>query len=523
MKTIYTITILVFVSMMAEAKADKIETTARISSVTIYNSSAEIKYYQDVSLAPGKTTIIFTDLTRYIVDNTIKVSVSNPEVSIIKVTEKINFMKEGKLNNQHIASLKDSVVSITRKLGLLQCRIDVVSLEKGKLFHNESIGGLSKEVTVAEIEKASKFFNKRYYALSKELFLLKEKDKKLSTNIARYRRQIKQSSSRTMKATSEILVTVLNKSPRKVRFEFKFLTKKGGWAPAYDFRYRGPEVPLDFVFRANVFNASGVNWDNVKIKLSTANPTQGFNTPSLTASINNSVDEFAKVRIKVIEVVNAIAEYDIKHNYTIPSDSKPYLVDVNTYKIEADYNYLLIPKLDPFGFLMARIPNWNKYNLIPGTTNIYNKGSYMGKTFLNTYAENDTLSLFLGKDKNVRAVKKEDTKYNERGLIGNYYVDKAGIKIVVQNYSKEKCTVEVIDQVPIFDEKDKVKFNIQGIEAAIYNKRDGMLSWRFSIEPNSKKTINYKFKSKTPKDGINGIYDYRPKRRRFRTISCPAF
>ena len=167
----------------------------------------------------------------------------------------------------------------------------------------------------------------------------------------------------------------------------------------YDCKYQGPDKPIKFIFRANVFNASGTAWTNVDVKLSTASPMQGFSAPSINDRGGRKVASAdGKVKFRTIQVSNAIATYDIKHKQSIPSDSKPYLMDVNSFEMKASFHYLVIPKLDPFGFLMAKIPDWNQYNLIPGTTNVYNKGSYMGKTFLNTYSDNDTLALYLGKE-----------------------------------------------------------------------------------------------------------------------------
>ncbi len=67
-----------------------IETTAEIKSVTVYNSSAEINYQKQLTIPQGKTTIVFTDLIPDIVENSINISTSNPDVEIIMVTDKIN-------------------------------------------------------------------------------------------------------------------------------------------------------------------------------------------------------------------------------------------------------------------------------------------------------------------------------------------------------------------------------------------------------------------------------------------------
>lgn len=169
---------------------------------------------------------------------------------------------------------------------------------------------------------------------------------------------------------------------------------------------------------------------------------------------------------------------------------------------------------------MAKIPSWNNYNLISGTTNIYNKGSFMGKTFLNTYAENDTLNIYLGKDNNVQAIRKESTQNYSNFIIGNYETEKSSVNIIVKNSVADTYNIQIIDQVPLFNEKDQVKFSIENIETAIYNKQEGLLTWSFQIAGNQTKTIDYNFEIKIPK---NEYSNYPKVYRRVRQINCPSF
>jgi hypothetical protein len=512
------------ISYFAHSQNRDIETTAEIKQLIIYNSSAEINYQKDILLPEGKTVLTFTDLSPFIVKNTINISTSDPSVDIITITDKINYIKERRDRNKKADDLQDSIAYISNELGLLKCKAEALRMEKELLFKDESIGGVSKGVSVAEIEKASAFFNKRYTELTTALFNSREKEKQWALNLKNYRDQAEELSSNTSKAGSEIQVTVNNPSQKMVTFSFKFLTEKAGWAPMYDVKYQGAENPLKFIFRATIFNASGTPWENVAIILSTANPTEVFDTPALnagkTANTQSNTRMEGNVKFRELEVTNAIAEYTIKHTYSIPSDSKPYLIDVDSYLMNASYNYLLIPKLDPFGFLMAKIPDWNKYSLIPGTANIYNKGSFMGKTFLNTYAENDTLHLYLGKDKNIQATRKESISLNKQNILGNCSEDRILLSFSIKNNTEDKLIVQLLDQVPLLSSDERIKFSVPDTELADYNKNDGMLLWNVSLQQQEKKTVDYRYEIRTPRS--NASYPG-PQKRKYRMLSCPTF
>lgn len=530
MKKITFAFVLSILSIQVFSQEKNIEAEANITNITMYTTSAEINYEKQIHLKAGKNTVVFTGLSLYIEDNTINVSVSSSEVNIITVTNHINYLKQKKSEGTLINQLNDSIKMIERESGLLNCKIETFENEKNLLMKGQDLGGISKGVPVSEMEKAATFFRTRYLELTTTMFEMDKTIAKNNEKIKNYKNQIAELSSTTSVTSSELNIVVESPTEQNVGFTFKYLTPKAGWAPFYDIKYNGPEKPIDFIFRANVFNASGVNWKDVKIKLSTADPISGFNTPSFSSNKSNSQGNKMNVKTEKyddqtisynqVEVSDVFAEYPVKHKYTIVSDAKPYLVEVASYSMPSLFSYLTIPKLSPFGFLMAKIPVWHNYNLISGTTNIYNKGTYMGKTFLNTWAENDTLQIYLGNDNNIFVSREEKNQNNPRSFIGNYVTDETNIAITIKNNYPQPVNIEILDQVPVSDDNDKVKLDVFNIETANYNKEEGLIRWNLTMKGNESSSLNFKYILKAPKDYGDA---FRMKKAKFRAISCPAF
>jgi hypothetical protein len=521
MKSNLIILSLLLVSILSFAQ-NKIETNANISGVTVYSSSAEIKYKKEINLKKGKNTIIFSDLTPFIVDNSINVSFSDKSINIITVTEKINYLKETK--NTRIAVIKDSIEHNNERIELISYQTEALNKEKELLFKDKGIGGVANGVSVSEIEKASVFFNNRYTQINNELFKLKKQKTKLEKTNKNLNLQINEVATTNNKNISEITIVVNSPKNKKVSVNFNLLTYNAGWAPLYDIKYFGPDKNLQFIFRANVFNASNTDWEDVNITLSTASPTIGFSLPSLNKNRPRNKSQInyqnENIEFKTIETNNAITEYKIKHKYSIPSDGKPYLVEVNELEMKSEFSYIIIPKLDNNGFLMANIPNWNKYNIISGTTNIYNNGTFLGKTFLNTITTNDTLEVYLGKDNKIETYRKEISNEHPRNFIGNYFVDKTNVIFTIKNNYDKKVRIKLIDQVPVFSGRDKVKMAISGIENAIYKKSDGSITWNFSLNPKENSDRKFGYTIKAPKENSEIVS---VKKRKFRSIACPSF
>ena len=112
-------------------------------------------------------------------------------------------------------------------------------------------------------------------------------------------------------------------------------------------------------------------------------------------------------------------EFEVKLEYSIPNDGKSHLVALQDKSLKADFNYLIVPKLDNDAFLIARITGWEDGGLMPGVANVYYKNSLVGKTSLNTLTLNDTLSVSMGRDKGIDVERKVLKEKSSDKLIGS--------------------------------------------------------------------------------------------------------
>ena len=77
-------------------------------------------------------------------------------------------------------------------------------------------------------------------------------------------------------------------------------------------------------------------------------------------------------------------EYTIEIPYTIPSDGEDYSIKMKDVSVPAKYVYHAVPKLDEDAFLTAELTNWTALNLLPGKSNIYYQGTYVGESKIDT-------------------------------------------------------------------------------------------------------------------------------------------
>ncbi len=191
-------------------------------------------------------------------------------------------------------------------------------------------------------------------------------------------------------------------------------------------------------------------------------------------------------------------EFEIKKPYSIKSDNKSYSVDMQFYDLPAIYQYYCVPKIDKDAFLIAKVIDWEKYNLLEGEANIFFEDTYIGKTLLDMRYAGDTLEISLGRDKNV-SVKREKLKdYTTKQFLGNKKEETRGWKTVVKNNKSQAINMVIVDQVPV-STLEEIEVKLQKISGAKHESDKGEIKWEFTLEPSKKKEFELKYSVKYPK------------------------
>ncbi|RZK30463.1 MAG: mucoidy inhibitor MuiA family protein, partial [Hymenobacter sp.] len=78
-------------------------------------------------------------------------------------------------------------------------------------------------------------------------------------------------------------VTVTNKTAKNATLEIDYVVSNAGWYPVYDLRAKDSKSPVQLNYKAQVYQNTGIDWSNVKLKLSTSNPSLGGTKPVLSS------------------------------------------------------------------------------------------------------------------------------------------------------------------------------------------------------------------------------------------------
>jgi len=305
-----------------------------------------------------------------------------------------------------------------------------------------------------------------------------------------------------------------------VNFDINYIVGNAGWSPAYEIRTDDNSGSVKMTYKANVFQSTGIDWSEVKLALSTGNPTMGGTQPELQpdyvdyartrepralAQFNMAAADgaMAKQEMSFMPGVNVVqgnvnVYFDINQPYNIISSNRTTSVDIQQFNLTADLQYLSIPKLDREVFLMAGIKGWEKLNLIPGPANIYYGTNFVGQSYVNPHETDEKLEVSLGQDHGVVVERKDLNEISkEAGLLGG---NKKSFhyKILVKNAKQRQVNIKVEDQMPLSRNKDIIVEN-ENLTGGQLNNETGIISWNLVLQPGESREFELKYSIKYPK------------------------
>jgi len=200
-----------------------------------------------------------------------------------------------------------------------------------------------------------------------------------------------------------------------------------------------------------------------------------------------------------IEKRQMSTEFEIEIPYSIPSDNQPYDVTMIEYQVAASYQYSAVPKLSDDAYLIAKIPDWTKYEMISGVANLFLQGIYQGETYLDLKGFEDTLNISVGRDKDILISREIQKDYSTKSVIGSYKKELKSWEITIKNNKNTTIDLVLEDQFPI-SKVDDIKIEQIESSGAEINEDNGKLTWELKLEPKEKKVLILKYEVKYPKN-----------------------
>jgi hypothetical protein len=223
-------------------------------------------------------------------------------------------------------------------------------------------------------------------------------------------------------------------------------------------------------------------------------------TPGIRIRGTSSYAPEKKVIIPLaIEKSQVATEFKIEMPYSIPSDNQVYDVSILEYSVPAQYRYASVPKLSTDAFLMASIPNWHIYELLNGDVSLFFKGIYQGKTYFDLSSVEDTLTVSVGRDRDIQIKRESKKEFARLSVIGSTKREQRVWEITVKNNKPLAISIDIEDQIPVSRLGDIKIDQVEAVGATI-DEATGKAKWNLNMQPGESRKLTIKYTVRYPQN-----------------------
>lgn len=504
------------------------ETNAALREATIYGRGASLHHTtEQISVSRGNSEIVINEIAQQVDPQSIRVTSSNREITILSVSFERDYMVDGENKSSQFTELKKKHEEAKNLLDEMTNARKAEESALALLEANKNFGGQSG-VTPATMTAMIKYYREEYKKLSSNIIVLKEKEKDQQQIVDKLKKQMNEAGGNGQNA-GQLVVRLNSDQALNTKLDIHYYTPYVSWTPFYEVRVDNLDKPVQLVYKANVSQTTGIDWKQIKLSFSSGNPIKNNNAPVLNPWWVGFQDaenigyraqgKVAGVQMESMAVTANDGGYDmavVEENqlttsfvvnmpYDIYSNQKPQAVQLKQYELPATYSYFTAPRLDPSAFLIAKIVDWQKYNLLPGEANLIIDSNFAGSSYINPNSTEDTLTLSLGRDERITTKRERIDEEGSTSFFGKSQKRIYTYEISVRNSRKEAVTIDVKEQFPLSREKD-IEIKLLETSGAQVNDDKGELTWNLNLKSGETKKVRISYSVKMPKDkSISGL------------------
>ncbi|MBD1394561.1 DUF4139 domain-containing protein [Mucilaginibacter glaciei] len=285
MKKLLFMTCLLIGFQMVKAADGEQKITSKVQKVTVFLNSAQITRTALANLQAGTSTLVFENISPDIDVQSLQVKAPG-EFTILSVKQEMNYLVD-QTKLKHIDELRAQQKAIQDKIALLNNAFNVNQQEAEMLNKNQVVSGQNSGLDLLKLKQALDFQTQRLTDIKKRDQAIQNEINTLNADLRKYDKQIADIAKGRSGATSNVLVTVSSKTAVQSLFTLSYVVNNAGWYPTYDIRAKNVNSPITIAYKANVSQQCGEEWKNVKLTLSTGNPTVSGSKPELTPDYLN--------------------------------------------------------------------------------------------------------------------------------------------------------------------------------------------------------------------------------------------
>jgi uncharacterized protein (TIGR02231 family) len=356
------------------------------------------------------------------------------------------------------------------------------------------------------------------------------KERALQRTLAAQQRKLAAFGARGLAQVRNAEVAATCGGQAEVQVDLSYVVGGATWHPEYDLRFAGKgkarsgEGQAELTVSAVIQQATGEDWQNAKVLLSTARPRLGSEAPK-PAQLWVDGGEASKQKVLVqgnekreqLKAGTAMpaqaalgAELDDKgqsfvltlpRRISVQADGRPYWFPVDVVTTRATAALVTVPKLSPYVYQVVKLTNPASYPLLPGVVHAYRQGTFVGDTSTEYRASGEPMELSLGIDEEFKVERIElmDRSRQSGVILKNKNLEQ-GYRVELESRAAGKASVEIRERIPI-SKVDEVKVELDKKKTTPRYTLDahrGFIAWNVAVEPGKIRAVELHYAIRLP-------------------------
>jgi uncharacterized protein (TIGR02231 family) len=523
----------------ARAEAADVEAASAVDAVTVYPDGASVTRVVTVDLPAGDNTLVLKDFPLKLDPSSLRVegeadtrlTIGAIDTRPPRAAPPVNLPELDK----RIETLKDERADLDGVVAAAAAR-----RKFAERFADSSPAGIGEKGEarpLADWRAAFAAVADEVAAADAAIREATRKQRDIDREIAR----VEQDRATKPSGKLEVKIALAANAPAKATLHVTYTVPNARWTPIYDARLdtgaKDRKPALELVRRAEITQATGEDWPDAALSVSTVRTALGGKAPELNplvvqypspsavgfsspanapmpmqrsmqphaAKEQNLLADQAVEKQAVAEVSGFQVVFKIPGRVSVGASEGAKSLYISAATISPDLVVRSVPVIDPTAFLEASFIQSEDAPLLPGRMSIYRDGVFVGRGQMAAASKEEKVRLGFGADDKVKIVRSV-VKRNEGSaglIVTTSKTDERSFKTVIRNGHDFPIRVAIEDQLPVSENEDiQVEMLSSTTPPTTTNLRDkrGVLEWAVEVAPADAKEIAFAWRVRWPKD-----------------------